>query len=124
MQAGSFSYYQQSNLISDEANKSINKLNSNIEITLTVFIFISSFLVLSIEKYWWGGYLSWNDSSEDRMMVSSIMSGIHHIKHHIKKTDIYLQYEHEFYVINNMIRLTIVGSSIAFFMILSLLDVI
>jgi hypothetical protein len=58
------------------------------------------------------------------MVVSSIMSGIHHIKHHIKKTDIYLQYEHEFYVINNMIRLTIVGSSIAFFMILSLLDVI
>lgn len=50
------------------------------------------------------------------------MQSIHHIKHHIKKTDIYLQYEHELYTINNMIRLTIVASSIAFFMILSLLD--
>ena len=111
-------------MISEEANTKINQLNSSIEITLTVCIFISSFLVLSIEKYWWGGYLSWNDPSEDQLMYSSIMSSIHHIKHHIKKTDIYVQYEHELYTINNMIRLTIVGSSIAFFMILSLLDVI
>jgi hypothetical protein len=36
----------------------VNKVNSTLEVCLTLCVFISSFLVLSIEKYWWGGYLT------------------------------------------------------------------
>ena len=45
------------------------------------------------------------------------------MKHHVTHHEWYLYYEHELYTINNMIRLTVVASSIAFFMILSLLDI-
>lgn len=97
------------------------------EIILTLFIFISSFLVLSIEKYWWGGYLTWNaepSSDVPRRGFGSIYATLHHLKHHIRHHEWYVYYEHELYTINNMIRLTIVASSIAFFMILSLIDLI
>lgn len=117
--------YQQSSLISDSTNYMINKFNSRMEIILTIFIFVSSILVLSIEKYWWGGYLTWNiEPSEDNSgYFNKLYANLHHMKHHIKHHEWYLYYEHELYTINNMIRLTVVASSIAFFMILSLLDV-
>jgi hypothetical protein len=35
-----------------------------LEIILTIFVFLSSFLVLSIEKYWWGGYLTASPESK------------------------------------------------------------
>ena len=95
------------------------------EIILTIFIFVSSILVLSIEKYWWGGYLTWNiEPSEDKPFYNnSLYKNLHQMKHNIKNHEWYIHYENELYTINNMMRLTVVASSIAFFMILSLLDV-
>jgi len=103
----------------------INKFNSHMEIILTIFIFVSSILVLSIEKYWWGGYLTWNiEPSEDTPFYNnSLYKNLHSMKHHITNHEWYVYYESELYTINNMARLTVVASSIAFFMILSLLDI-
>ena len=50
--------YQQSYVLSDAGNNWVNRVNSMLEVVLTIGIFVSSFLVLSIEKYWWGGYLT------------------------------------------------------------------
>ena len=111
--------------VPDSTNYTINKFNSRMEIILTIFIFVSSVLVLSIEKYWWGGYLTWNiEPSDDTPLFNNVVYlHLHSMKHHIKQHEWYIYYEHELYTINNMIRLTVVASSIAFFMILSLLDI-
>lgn len=85
-------------------NNLVNKLNSLLEITLTLCVFVSSILVLSIEKYWWGG--SWHHQV-----------GLRH--------DSYLAiYKQELYTINNLIRLAIVACSISFFMIITVLDLL
>jgi hypothetical protein len=36
----------------------MNKINFYFEIGMTVAVFVSSFLILTIEKDWWGGYLT------------------------------------------------------------------
>lgn len=105
--------YQQSGIFSDNANVFINKFNSTLEITLTICIFVSSFLVLSIEKYWWGGYLS-------NPQIQTHYSGI---KASLSNSFIYENYKMEIYTINNLIRLVVVASSITFFMMITCLEI-
>ena len=62
--------YQNSLIISPESNDRINRFNSKLESVLAVSVFISSFLVLSAEKNWWGGHLSWSDSNDHPNMAS------------------------------------------------------
>jgi hypothetical protein len=50
--------YQTSYILSDEMNNKVNKMNFYLELFITFSVFISSFLILSIEKDWWGGYLT------------------------------------------------------------------
>jgi hypothetical protein len=50
--------YQTSYLLTAQQNDKLNRINSALEICLTLSIFISSFLILTVEKDWWGGYLS------------------------------------------------------------------
>lgn len=89
--SGSMSYYHRSFLVSAKTNKQINRLNMRIEIILAFLILISSLLVLSVEKFWWGGLLSWSDPSEtENMAYSDMMLSIYHIKSELKKTDIYV----------------------------------
>ena len=49
--------YKASLLLSDEQNNKVNKLNFYCELGLTVVIFLSGILILTLEKDWWGGYL-------------------------------------------------------------------
>ncbi len=74
-------------------NNRINRLNSSMEIILTLCIFASSFLVLTIEKYWWSAPLG---SGSYPTLIQKLLS---------------------------LTRLIIVASSIAFFMIITMLDV-
>ena len=89
----------------------VNTINSRLEILLTLFVFASSFLVLSIEKYWWGGFLT------------TATQPVHYqIGHHLTKIQLLETYRQELYTINNLIRLIIVASSISFFMIITLIE--
>jgi hypothetical protein len=47
--------YQQSHLLTDIQNNNLNKFNFYLEIFLTLNVFISSFLVFSLEKDFWVG---------------------------------------------------------------------
>mmetsp|Transcript_11523 Transcript_11523/g.17370 ORF Transcript_11523/g.17370 Transcript_11523/m.17370 type:complete len:172 (+) Transcript_11523:29-544(+) len=60
--------YRESGFLSFNANNKANKLNFGLEIVLTLCVFLSAFLVLTIEKDWWGGYLS---PKEDPVMFTS-----------------------------------------------------
>lgn len=64
-------------------------------------------MVLSIEKYWWGGYLTGSEMYFGRRGVS-----------------LQEMYKQELYTINNLIRLVIVANSIAFFIIITMLEVL
>ena len=81
----------------------MNKINFYTEIGMTVAVFVSSFLILTIEKDWWGGYLTsepektfWHDYRKVRSNPK--------------------------YTIENTIRLVILGISISFFMVIILLE--
>lgn len=52
-----------SHILTDEQNNQVNRINFMIEMSLTIAVFISSFLVLTIEKDWWGGYLTADQST-------------------------------------------------------------
>jgi len=57
--------YYKSHTISDKLNNKINKLNFYLEIILTLSVFLSSFLILTLEKDWWGGYLTADHNSQE-----------------------------------------------------------
>ena len=59
--------YQTSHLLSDRVNNKLNKINFLLEIGLTLSIFASSFLILTIERDWWGGYLGSKRNSTEAM---------------------------------------------------------
>ena len=46
-------------------SKIINKLNFYLEIILTLSVFLSSFLIITLEKDWWGGYLTADHNSQE-----------------------------------------------------------
>jgi hypothetical protein len=56
--------YQTSYILSDETNNKVNKCNFYMELFITFSVFISSFLIITIEKDWWGGYFT---SPEDKV---------------------------------------------------------
>jgi hypothetical protein len=55
--------YRFSTMLNESQNNTINRLNFYLEFGLTVSIFLSSFLVITVEKDWFGGYLSDGDST-------------------------------------------------------------
>ena len=55
--------YHMSHSLNHNQNNKLNRVNSMLEIGLTISIFVSSILVLTIEKDWWGGYLSSDKNS-------------------------------------------------------------
>lgn len=89
--------------MSDDNNDILNKINYYFEIGMTVAVFISSFLILTLEKDWWGGYLTgeqektfWYDYKKVKPKPE--------------------------YMIENTIRLVILGVSISFFMVIILCE--
>lgn len=102
-----------SHVLTDEQNNRMNKVNSILEVGLTVSIFVSSFLVLTVEKDWWGGYLSAEKNSEE---AQNFRDWLRFGKR--------LRRPNPSYVVENTIRLTIVGCSISFFLIMSCLEVL
>jgi len=84
-----------------------------LEIGLTISIFVSSILVLTIEKDWWGGYLS---SDKNSQAVKDHKEWIENYEKRLKSSPAY--------VFENTIRLMIVGCSISFFLMISLMDLI
>lgn len=106
------------------------------EIILTLGIFVSSILVLSIEKNWWGGYLSMEESDDNipnveliksqgpRHMIHFALTWFHQRAHLIHQHRVFQTYKQELYTLNNLIRLVIVASSISFFVIISMLEVL
>ena len=88
---------------------------------LSLSVLFSGFLVLSIEKNWWGGYLSWSElPKNEAQSYSDMMLSLYHFKN--KWTKAGATYKHELYTIGNFMRLTIVSDSLTFFMVISLLD--
>lgn len=55
--------YNISHILNSEQNNQVNRMNFYFEIALTVSTFLSSFLILTIEKNWWGGYLTSDKNS-------------------------------------------------------------
>lgn len=80
----------------------MNKMNFYMEITMTVAVFISSFLIITIEKDWWGGYLT-SDLPEKIFDFKNVK-------------------QNPSYRIENTIRLIILGISMSFFMIIILCE--
>ena len=105
--------YQRSYLLSDEQNDKLNRVNSVLEIALTFSIFISSFLILSVEKDWWGGYLSVEKNSQ-------IAQNFHEWLKNGKQ----LRKPNPSYYVENTVRFIIVGCSISFFMVMLFLDIL
>jgi hypothetical protein len=80
---------------------------------LTLSIFLSSFLVLSAEKDWWGGYLSSDkNSTQAKNFNEWLVNG--------KK----LSKPNPVYYFENLIRLIVMGTSISFFTLISFLEII
>jgi hypothetical protein len=55
--------YQTSLLFSNETNDRINKINFCLELTLTLCIFASGILTLTLERDWWGGEFTASEHS-------------------------------------------------------------
>lgn len=81
---------------------------------MTISVFLSSFLVITIEKDWWGGYLSGRESDEEK---SKNWNSILKDGRHLYKAN-------PTYVFENTIRLIMIGVSISFFQQIAFTEVI
>jgi len=102
-----------SHILTSETNNKINRINFYIEIALTISIFISSFLILTIQKDWWGGYLTSDKNS--------------HVAHNFNewlKNGKKMKVPNPSYRFENTLRLIVIGSSITFFLLMSFVDLI
>ena len=106
--------YQTSYILSDETNNRVNKLNFYLELFITFSVLLSSFLIITIEKDWWGGYLT---SPSDSLSFQQYWGSIYHRTYEPAKPN-------PAYVVENTIRLMFVGISIAFFMEMILLEIV
>lgn len=104
--------YQASLLFSDPTNDKINKLNFCLELTLTFFIFASGILTLTLEKDWWGGEFSAAEHSS-----APAHNYTEWVNNGYKLTK-----PNPAYLVENMMRLMVVGTSISFFVIMSFLE--
>lgn len=82
------------------------------ELALTVSVFISSFLVLTIEKDWWGGALSASRGEQVSNFKEFMANGM----------DLYKK--NRVYKFGNTIRLAIIGCTISFFCLIIILELI
>jgi hypothetical protein len=89
----------------------VNRINFYLEIGLTLSIFLSSFLILSIEKDWWGGYLS----AEKNVKVAHNFNEWMNYGKRMSKPN-------PRYIFENTIRLIVIGSSITFFLLMSIVE--
>ena len=106
--------FQDSQLLSFEKNVRVNKINFYLEVFLTVAIYSSSLLVLSIEKDWWGGYLTHHDSDQNQA---------HNFQDYLKNGK-QMYKENPAYVYENTLRLIIVGCAVSSFCTLLFIDVV
>ena len=81
-------------------------MNFYLDFGLTASIFLSSFLVITVEKDWFGGYLSDGDSTSDQQNIN-MMAYLRDGKKVYKSNPVY--------IVENTIRLIIIGISISFF---------
>jgi len=88
-------------------------MNFYLEIALTVSTFLSSFLIITIEKNWWGGYLT----SEKNSFVAR---NFHEWQLNGKK----MKVPNPTYLFENTIRLIVIGTSITFFLLMSFMDLV
>lgn len=80
---------------------------------MTLSIFVSSFFVISIEKDWWGGYLgSDKNSTQAKNFNEWLLNG----KKLTKPNPVYL--------LENMLRLIVMGTSISFFTLITFLEIV
>jgi len=84
------------------------------EVILTVGIYGSSLLVLTIERDWWGGYLTHHDSNQNQ--VANFQDYLKNGKQMYK--------ENPLYKFENTLRLIIVGCSISSFWVLLFIDIL
>ena len=106
--------YQTSYILSDDNNNKVNKMNFYLEIFITVSVFFSSFLIITIEKDWWGGYLT---SSTEKPHFQQMWGQIYGRSYQPVK-------QNPSYVFENTIRLMFIGISIAFLMEMVLLEIV
>lgn len=102
-----------SHTLTDLQNNQVNRINFMLEMGLTLSIFLSSFLILTIEKDWWGGYLT-----QERGEKPHESPAKEHKK--LEKTKV----PNPAYIYENTIRLIIIGSSISFFLVMAFVDCI
>ena len=87
-------------------------MNFLLELGLTLSVFVSSFLVLSIEKDWWGGALSASRGEQVSNFKEFMSNG----------QDLYRK--NRVYTFGNTIRLSIIGCTISFFCLIIILELI
>ena len=81
MISAAMSNVSQSYLLTPENNIRLTKINRRLEMFLSLSVFFSGFLVLSIEKNWWGGYLSWSEvPTNEAQSYSDMMLSLYHFK--------------------------------------------
>ena len=76
-------------------------------------IFVSSFLILTIEKNWWGGYLTSDKNSH-------VAQNFNEWLNNGKK----MKVPNPSYLFENTVRLIVIGSSITFFLLMSFVEII
>ena len=97
-------------MLTDSQNDRLNRINFGLEILLTVSIFVSSFLVLTLEKDFW------TDSETTRQkQMESFANFMRHGKGMTKKNPV---------SVLGVLRLMLIGSSISFFMAMSFLEIV
>lgn len=84
-----------------------------LEIGLTISVFLSSFLIITIEKDWWGGYLTSDKNSHSAKNFQEWL-----------KNGKKMRAPNPTYVFENTIRLIIIGSSISFFLLMCLMELV
>lgn len=98
--------YRYSNLLNESQNNIINRLNFYLELFLTGSVILSSFLIITVEKDWFGGYLSDGDSTSQQQNLDLM---------NFLRVGKVVYKENPVYKVENTIRLMIIGTALAFF---------
>lgn len=93
-------------MLTDNQNECVSRFNFYLEVTLTVGIMLSSLLTLTLEKNWWGGFLG--SEKNYGKSAGSFQEWMANGKRLSKPNPAYL--------VENSLRLMVVGTSITFFL--------
>ena len=101
-------------LLTENQNECISRVNFYLETALTIGIMLSSLLTLTLEKNWWGGYLG-PDKNYGKS-AANFKEWLANGKRLARPNPAYL--------VENSLRLMVIGTSITFFLTMMFIDCI